>query len=134
MKICAEQLWALNNVKNREKTDDQTNSLQEFLPDEYRAAFGERNFESGNFFYEGSRSSLVNLAESWNRLTGFAWSIRSGMNGGLTTCQSKNLWSRFGVNAIPANHRDNHEINGAERKDIRGWSCGCPCWYSEHQP
>jgi len=175
MKIYAEQIWALNNVKNRAKTDDQTNGLQEFLPGEYRAAFGERNFQSGNFFYMDIPEFVLtwNILAAWGGLT--EWGKESGIAGGMTTDQSKNLWSRFGECAIPANHRDNHEINGAtvtsyehlrwgitwasrafggwtpsaaisviwegitffpeaERKDIRGWSCGCPCWYSEHQP
>jgi len=134
MKICAEQLWALNNVKKRAKTDDQTNGLQEFLPGEYRSAFGERNFLSGNFFYEGSR----NFIESWNLLAAWGgrtgWGKDSGIDGHMTTDQAKNLWSRFGECAIQSNHMDNHETSGADRKDIRGWSCGCPCWYCEHQP
>jgi len=173
MKIYAEQLWALNNVKKRAKTDDQTNSLQEFLPGEYRAAFGERNFQSGNFFYMDIPDFVLtwNILAAWGGLT--EWGKECGIAGGMTTDQAKNLWSRFGTNMIQSNHMDNH-INGTslasyewirwgakwisralggwtpfaflasawrgviwtvqERKEFDGWSIGCPCWYSEHQP
>ena len=107
MKTWKEQLWALNNVQQRTRKVRQTNGLQEFLPNEYRSAFGLRNFESGNFFYKGSKS----LVTTWNILgpmSGTPWNIRTGMNGGLATAQSRensilkhdtNEWSVSFVNA-----------------------------------
>ena len=170
MKIVAEQLWALTNVQQRMRKVRPTNGLKEFLPAEYRAAFGLRNFESGNFFYKGSRS----LVTTWNILgpmSSTPWNIRTGMNGGLATAQSRENsilktdtleWSmsesdapsiRFGLSpdsfqslrwrgSWQRRKTQGWSMSafwlliffGEVRKNIRGWSCGCPCWYSEHQP
>ena len=133
MKIYAEQLWALMNVQQRMRKVRETNGLNEFLPNEYRAAFGERNFQSGNFFYMDIPDFVLtwNILRAWGGLT--EWGKASGIAGGMTTDQSKNLWSRFGNNSIPAHHMDNHHLKNG-RKDYRGWSCGCPEWFVEHQP
>jgi hypothetical protein len=130
MKIVSEQLWALMKVQQRMRKVRQTNGLKEFLPDEYRSAFGDRNTDSGSWRY-------LNLPPLWNDLNpqgGLTeWGKECGIAGGMTTCQSKNIWSRFGECAIPAHHMDNHNLKNG-RNNYCGWSCGCPCWYSEHQP
>jgi hypothetical protein len=180
MKIVTEQLWALVNAQKYSRPDlklrivrtDAQRGNREQLPEAYLRAFGARNTASGRWRYLPTPPFSL----AWNCFVGWGaksrWAIDHGADGGMTTRQMRDRWSRHS-SIIPGNHMDNHR-NGAScasyelirfgakwisralggwtpfaflankwkgviwtvetRTEFYGWSMGCPCWYSEHQP